>query len=80
MRSWGELYNAEVKEVSLRIFKNEPKQEGSWSWFSKQLENHVLRMLGWGFPSGSVVKDLPYNAGHVGSIPGPGRFHTLQSN
>ena len=27
-----------------------------------------------GFPSGSVVKNLPANAGDVGSIPGLGRF------
>ena len=27
----------------------------------------------WGFPGGSVVKNLPANAGDVGSIPGSGR-------
>ena len=27
----------------------------------------------WGFPGGSVVKNLPANAGDVGSIPGLGR-------
>ena len=26
-----------------------------------------------GFPGGSVVKNLPDNAGHTGSIPGSGR-------
>ena len=46
----------------------------------KATRKSCVRMLGWGFPSGSVVKDLPYNARDVGSIPGPGRFHTLQSN
>ena len=29
---------------------------------------------------GSVVKNLPANAGDRSSIPGPGRAHTLQSN
>ena len=33
-----------------------------------------------GFPSGSVVKDLPANVGDMGLIPGPGRSHMLQSN
>ena len=33
----------------------------------------LLRSL-WGFPGGSVVKNLPANAGDIGSIPGPGRF------
>ena len=27
----------------------------------------------WGFPGGLVVKNLPANAGDVGSIPGSGR-------
>ena len=29
------------------------------------------------FPGGSVVKNPPANAGDMGSIPGPGRFHML---
>ena len=33
-----------------------------------------------GFLSGSVVKDLPANAGDVGSLPGPGRSHMPRSN
>ena len=33
-----------------------------------------------GFPSGSVVKNLPASAGDVGSIPGSGRSHMPQSN
>ena len=28
-----------------------------------------------GFPGGSVVKNLPANAGDTGSIPGPRRSH-----
>ena len=28
-----------------------------------------------GFPDGSVVKNLPSNAGNMGSIPDPGRSH-----
>ena len=33
-----------------------------------------------GFPGGSVVKNPPANAGHMGSSPGPGRSHMPQSN
>ena len=29
---------------------------------------------------GPVVKNSPINASDTGSIPGPGRFHTPQSN
>ena len=32
------------------------------------------------FPGGSVVRSQPANAGDIGSIPGLGRFHMLQSN
>ena len=34
----------------------------------------------WDFPGGTVVKNLPVNAGDMGSIPGPGRSHMPQSN
>ena len=32
------------------------------------------------FPGGTVDKNLPANAGDMGSIPGPGRFHMPRSN
>ena len=32
------------------------------------------------FPGGSVVKNLPANAGDTGLIPDPGRSHTPRSN
>ena len=32
------------------------------------------------FPGGSLVKNPPADAGDTDSIPGPGRFHMLQSN
>ena len=35
------------------------------------LSNHLIL---WGFPRGSVVKNLPANAGDAGLIPGLGRF------
>ena len=34
----------------------------------------------WGFPCGSVVKNLPANAGDIGSIADLGRPHIPQSN
>ena len=33
-----------------------------------------------GFTSGSVVKNLPANAGDTGSIPSPGRSHMPLNN
>ena len=32
------------------------------------------------FPGGTVVKNLPANAGDTGSSPGPGRSHTPRNN
>ena len=32
------------------------------------------------FPGGTVVNNLPANAGDTGSIPGPGGSHMPQSN
>ena len=32
------------------------------------------------FPGGAVVKNLPANAGDMGSSPGPGRFHMPRIN
>ena len=34
----------------------------------------------WDFPGGPEVKNPPCNAGDMGLIPGPGRFHMMQSN
>ena len=31
-----------------------------------------------GFPGGLIVKNQPANVGDMGSIPGPGRFHTWE--
>ena len=33
-----------------------------------------------GFPGGTVVENLPANAGNTGSSPGLGRFHMPRSN
>jgi len=41
------------------------------------MEMKVKQLLNgyWGFPRGSVVKNLPANAGTVGLTPDLGRFH-----
>ena len=42
--------------------------------------DNVLKSFRKGFPGGSMVKNLPANAGDTGSIPGPGRSHMPWSN
>ena len=37
-------------------------------------------MTGLDFPGGTVVKNLPANAGDTGSIPGLGKCHMPQGN
>ena len=49
---------------------------GRWSLCS-QLSLQI-RSASCGFPGGSVVRNLPANAGDTGSIPGPGRSRMLQ--
>ena len=50
--------------VDIRIFKVYIKKK-------KQIQ---------GFPVGSVDKNVPVNAGDMGSVPGPGRFHMQGSD
>ena len=39
-----------------------------------------VKWRGRDFPGGTVVKNLPANAGDAGSNPGPGRSHMLRNN
>ena len=41
---------------------------------------HLKVEVNRGFPGGSIVKNLPTNAGDMGSIPGSGRFHMPHYN
>ena len=41
---------------------------------------HPFKTFFEGFPGGSVVRNLPANAGDMGSIPGPGGSHVSWSN
>ncbi|KAJ8785661.1 hypothetical protein J1605_007258 [Eschrichtius robustus] len=43
-------------------------------------EKYGFTVEGQGFPGGTVVENLPANAGDTGSSPGPGRSHMPQSN
>ena len=41
--------------------------------YNNNYQYFVIILLYWGFPGNSVVKNLPPNAGDMGSIPGLGR-------
>ena len=44
-----------------------------WKGGSRETEYVYMYGRNWGLPGGLVVKNLPANAGDVGSIPGSGR-------
>ena len=48
--------------------------------FFKKWKPFALQKTSSGLPSGSVVTNLPGNAGDMGSIPGPGRSHMARNN
>ena len=52
----------------------------SWQGTGLELEFSRLMKYKQHFPGGAVVKNLPANAGDMGSSPGPGRSHMLRSN
>ena len=51
--------------------------ENCSSYNQRELE---FKVLNWGLPGGSVVKNMPANAGGMGLISDPGRSHVPQSN
>ena len=47
---------------------------------SFEVNLYTIKCTDWDFPGGTVVKNPPANAGDMGSSPGLGRSHMLQSN
>ena len=70
--------------LSQALIKYDTNSKITVAWtrfrFCLSLNNVGMCNPGLGFPGGSVVKNLPASAGDMGSIPGPGRSHMLQSN
>ena len=55
---------------------------GQHLYFEDHWSKTLLLKMSWDgdFPGGTVVKNLPANAGDTGSSPGPGRSHMPWSN
>ena len=62
----------EMADSKVVARKEQDKSEKSYCAFEKQQSRD--------FPGGSVVKNLPANAGDTGSSPGPERSHMPRSN
>ena len=58
--------------IQCHFKKQEKSQINNLTLHLKQLERD--------FPGGAVVKNLPANAGDMGSSPGPGRSHMPRNN
>ena len=70
----GELTQSRVDPVFL-----EPGAYAVWGPSLRETMPTINTKLR-GFPGGSVVENLPTNAGDAGLSPGPGRSHMPQSN
>ena len=69
--------------LSQELYNLLPSLPQLWaqSWLKHSIPQKLfLKAQAWGFPGGSVVKNLPANAGDTGLIPGLGRSHLLRSN
>ena len=64
-------------QISLISRPLNPEFEATLPCLGRQFSKSVAPQ---DFPGGPVVKNLPANAGHRGSIPGPGISHTLWGN
>ena len=56
------------------FYTDDLRAELSWLWVPGK------KHLSWGFPGGSVAKNLPASVGDTGLIPDPGRSHMPWSN
>ena len=70
--------------TSAQLLETSPKCHAAlWGWGNSALENErdvPQEFNNRGFPGGVMVKNLPANAGDMGSSPGLGRSHMPRSN
>ena len=59
---------------------SERRGSGARNWYHTQPSCYQQRYTLLGFPGGAVVKNLPANAGDMGSSPGLGRSHMPRSD
>ena len=62
-----------VTDMKNKLIVTMGEREGGINW-EIGIDLYTLFFAKWGFPGGSVVKNLPASAGDAGSVPGLGRF------
>ena len=76
-RHYGKQYGGSSKNLKNQYYMI--YQFHFWVYIWRKWK-HPFEKLYVGFPGGAVVENLPANAGDMGSSPGLGRSHMLQSN
>ena len=66
--------------VVVAVVKGNDDQSLNQNRVERRQRRNVFNRYFWGFLGGTVVENLPANAGDKGSSPGPGRSHMPQSN
>ena len=56
------------------------ESRGRWEPLPKIADEYKSKWDKLDFPGGTVDKNVPANAGDMGSVPGSGRFPMLESN
>ena len=65
--------------AEFKSHQDEVGVEEGGSYLTLQI-NRLQNVVSRGFPGGSVIKNLPANAGDTGLSPGPGRSHMPRSS
>ena len=75
-----QLSSKYIKIYSTSLIKREMQMKTTRRYHLRCIKMATIKKPKEGFPGGTVVKNLPANAGNMGSSPGPGRSHMLWSN
>ena len=71
--------SSQIERTPLNAQLDVRRKQGNYQLLEKQITQN-RKCSHWDFLGGTVVKNLPANAGDTGLSPGPGRSHMARSN